>query len=74
MLPRLRDSLDFMPSPVEDRPGLLIRDPFHYSDVTLIVPRALVQGLSFFDGEHSALDLKAFLVRATVVAVRKSIG
>ena len=34
--------LDFMPSPVEDRPGLLIRDPYHFSEVTLIVPPALV--------------------------------
>lgn len=65
MLPRLRHTLDFMPSPIEDKPGLLIRDPFHYSDATLLIPPGLVQGLMFFDGEHSALDLKEFLVRAT---------
>jgi AmmeMemoRadiSam system protein B len=54
-----------MPSPVPDRPGLLIRDPFHYSDVTLIVPPLLTQCLACFDGEQTELDLKALLVRLT---------
>jgi hypothetical protein len=65
MLPRLRNNLDFLPSPVPDRPGLVIRDPFQYSDATLIVPPGLVSCLEFFDGEHSSLDLRAYLVRAT---------
>src|SRR6266446_6215071 len=65
MLARLRRDLDFMPSPVEDRPGLLMRDPFHYSDATLIVPPDLVQCLEFFDGEQSELDLRAHLVRSS---------
>jgi AmmeMemoRadiSam system protein B len=63
MLPRIRANLDFMPSPVEDRPGLLIRDPFQYSGATLIIPPALVGALEFLDGEHSELDLRAYLVR-----------
>jgi AmmeMemoRadiSam system protein B len=54
-----------MPSPAPDRPGLLIRDPFRYSDITLIVPPALVPSLQCFDGEQTDLDLKAMLVRAT---------
>jgi len=54
-----------MPSPAPDRPGLLIRDPFRYSDITLIVPPALVPCLQCFDGEQTDLDLKAKLVRAT---------
>ncbi len=65
MLPRLRMTLDFMPSPIEDKPGLVIRDPFHFSDATLIVPPALVECLEYFDGQHSALDLRAHLVRIT---------
>ena len=65
MLPRLRVNLDFFPSPVEDKPGLVIRDPFHYSDATLIVPTALVACLEFFDGQQSELDLRAFLVQIT---------
>lgn len=58
-------NLDFMPSPVEDRPGLLIRDPFQYSDVTLIVPPLLVECLEFFDGERSDEDLRTALFQMT---------
>jgi AmmeMemoRadiSam system protein B len=54
-----------MPSPVPDRPGLLIRDPFHYSDATLIIPPVLVPCLQCFDGEQTELDLKTMLARAT---------
>ena len=61
----LRPELDIMPSPVPDQPGLLIRDPFHYSDATIIVPPLLARALVFFDGEHSDLDLREFLTRAT---------
>jgi MEMO1 family protein len=57
--------LDFMPSPVPDRPGLLIRDPYRYSDATLIVPPPLVACLQCFDGVQTALDLRAELVRLT---------
>jgi AmmeMemoRadiSam system protein B len=53
-----------MPSPVPERPGLLIRDPFHYSDVTLIVPPQLVECLECFDGRQTELDLRERLVRA----------
>ena len=31
-LPRLRADLDIMPSPLPEQPGLIIRDPFRYSD------------------------------------------
>jgi AmmeMemoRadiSam system protein B len=64
-LPRLRLDLDFMPSPVPDRPGLLIRDPYHYSDATLIIPPVLVECLQFFDGEQDELELRSQLVRLT---------
>jgi AmmeMemoRadiSam system protein B len=57
--------LDFMPSPVEDRPGLLIRDPFHFSDATLIVPPPLVACLELFDGDKTDLDLRQYLVQLT---------
>jgi AmmeMemoRadiSam system protein B len=65
MLPRLRTSLDFLPSPVPDRPGLVIRDPYQYSNATLIIPPGLIACLEFFDGEHSSLDLREYLVRST---------
>lgn len=54
-----------MPSPVEDRPGLLIRDTFRYSEAVLIIPPQLVQCLACFDGEQTQLDLRAALVEAT---------
>ena len=64
-LPRLRADLDLMPSPAEDRPGLLIRDSFRYSEVVLIIPPPLVPLLEFFDGEHTESDLRDALFRAT---------
>ncbi len=64
-LPRLREDLDFMPSPIEDRPGLLIRDSFHYSDAVLVVPPALVPALACFDGQQTEADLRQVLVKLT---------
>ncbi len=58
-------NLDFMPSPVPDRPGLLIRDPFQYSEITLIIPPVLVQVLEYFDGERTGNDLRAALFHIT---------
>ena len=63
MLAPLRRDLDIMPSPVADRPGLLIRDPMRYSDAVVIIPWELAPCLECFDGQHSALDLRAELVR-----------
>ncbi|MBX3280388.1 MAG: AmmeMemoRadiSam system protein B [Acidobacteria bacterium] len=62
-LPRLRAGLDIFPSPLPDRPGLLIRDPFRYADEMLIVPPLLARGLLLFDGEQTVLDLQAYLSR-----------
>src|ERR1700682_6541143 len=62
---RLRVNLDFLPAPDPDRPGLLIRDAYRYSDATLIIPPALVECLRCFDGEATELDLRAELVRIT---------
>ena len=46
-----------MLSPVADRPGLLIRDRFRYSDATLIIPPPLIPGLLFFDGTRTEAGL-----------------
>jgi AmmeMemoRadiSam system protein B len=64
-LPHLRLELDLMPSPLEERPGLLMRDPFQYSDATIIVPPLLAQALALFDGQSTDLDLRAWLTRKT---------
>jgi len=54
-----------MPSPSAEHPGLFIRDPYRYSDAMLIIPPALVACLEYFDGRHTALDLREILVRLT---------
>jgi hypothetical protein len=64
ILPKLRTNLDIMLSPVRDRPGLLIRDFFRYSEATLIVPPLLIPGLLFFDGTRTDLDLQTELTRS----------
>jgi AmmeMemoRadiSam system protein B len=64
-LPPLRYELDLMPSPLEDRPGLMMRDPFQYSEMTVIVPPLLAQALELFDGQSTDLDLRAWLTRRT---------
>jgi AmmeMemoRadiSam system protein B len=50
---------------MEDRPGLLVRDPYHFSDATLIIPPQLVACLELFDGERTDLDLRQALVEIT---------
>jgi MEMO1 family protein len=62
-LPPLRRTLDIMPSPDADHPGLLIRDPLGYSEGMLVCPPPLVPFLRFFDGAHEATDLESALRR-----------
>src|SRR5215470_16438358 len=62
-LPRLRGDLDIMPSPIKEQPGLLIRDPFRFSETTLVVPPLLARCLGCFDGQQTELDLRALLAR-----------
>src|SRR3954454_17408039 len=64
-LAALRSDLEFFPSPVAEQPGLLIRDPYRYSDVTLVIPPLLARCLALFDGAHTDLDLRELLVRLT---------
>jgi MEMO1 family protein len=66
ILPKLRRDLEIMLSLVADRPGLLIRDRFQYSDATLIIPPVLIPGLLLFDGARTNLDLQAELTRSSL--------
>ena len=54
-----------MPSPDPEHPGLLIRDPFRFTDSMLLIPTQLVACLAHFDGEQTTLDLRESLVRLT---------
>jgi AmmeMemoRadiSam system protein B len=62
-LPPLRRNLDLFPSPIEDRPGLFVRDPFRYTDAQAVIPPPLVACLALFDGEHAVADLEQVLGR-----------
>src|SRR3954465_6587290 len=64
-LAALRSDLEFFPPPGAGHPGLGIRDPYRYSDVTLVIPPLLVRCLALFDGAHTDLDLRELLVRLT---------
>jgi AmmeMemoRadiSam system protein B len=63
MLPRLRADIDVMPSPIPERPGLLLRDPFGYTETVLVLPPPWLALLSCLDGEHTELDAQALLTR-----------
>jgi len=61
----LRRTLDVMPSPLCDRPGLLLRDPLGYTDALVVIPPPLVPCLALFDGRSTELDLRERLVGLT---------
>ena len=65
VLAALRRNLDLLPSPVPDRPGLLVRDPFRYSDAVLIIPPAVVPILAFFNGRYDEAEVKKALMGLT---------
>ncbi len=65
VIPRLRIGLDIIPSPIAEKPGLLFRDPFRYTDEILIIPPLLAAGLTFFDGESTTVDVQAYLSKLT---------
>jgi len=65
ILPALRRGLDFFPSPDAEHPGVVLRDPFRYTEKVLFVPPPWTAALQFLDGEHTELDLQEALTRAT---------
>ena len=58
-------TLDFMPSPSPEHPGLFIRDPYRYSEAMLVIPPVLVECLECFDGKQTELDLRQRLFQLT---------
>jgi AmmeMemoRadiSam system protein B len=65
LLAALRPNLDLMPSPIEDRPGLLVRDPFRYAEAMLVIPSPLVPCLAFFNGRYLESEVRQALERLT---------
>ena len=63
ILPPLRQTLELMPSPAPDRPGLLIRDPYRFAEAMLIIPSPLVPCLAFFNGQYERAQVVEALVR-----------
>jgi len=61
----LRPSLDLMPSPIPDRPGLLVRDPFRYAEAIIVIPSPLVPCLAFFNGRYRDAEVSEALSRLT---------
>jgi hypothetical protein len=64
-LAALRPNLDMIPSPIEDRPGLLVRDPFRYAEAMIVVPSPLVPCLAFFNGRYLESEVRQALERLT---------
>ncbi len=64
-LPALRPNLDLMPSPLADRPGLLVRDPFRYAEAMIVIPSPLVPCLAFFNGRYLDHEVSEALRRLT---------
>ncbi|PYQ22191.1 MAG: AmmeMemoRadiSam system protein B, partial [Acidobacteria bacterium] len=64
-LSALRPNLDLMPSPLADRPGLLMRDPFRYAEGMLVIPTPLVPCLAFFNGRYLESEVRDALSRLT---------
>lgn len=62
-IPPLRNDLDIMPSPVEDRPGLLLRDSKGYSDAVLIIPPEMIPCLRYFGGGQDVRELHEAMYR-----------
>jgi len=64
-LAALRPNLDLMPSPLADRPGLLVRDPFRYAEAMIVIPSPLVPCLAFFNGRYQDREVREALERLT---------
>ena len=64
-LAALRRNLEMVPSPLPDRPGLLLRDPFRYSEVVLVIPPPVVPCLAFFNGRYAEGQVREALMGLT---------
>ena len=61
--PKLRN-IDAMPATDEKQGMIILYDPSHLSDKSLLVPQDILYTLQFLDGSHSLLDIRAEYMRA----------
>jgi hypothetical protein len=63
-VPPLRNGIDIVPSPLEESPGLILRDPFRYTQAVLLVPSIWIPALALLvNGTSTELDLQETLTR-----------
>ncbi|MBN2224349.1 MAG: AmmeMemoRadiSam system protein B [Deltaproteobacteria bacterium] len=60
--PKLRN-VEFVPTSVGGRQGLVLRDPFCYTDKILFVPREVVGIIQFFDGTKTYREIREEIFR-----------
>jgi len=64
-LPPLRRGIDIMPSPIAESPGLILRDPFRYTQAVLLIPSGWIPALALMNGKSTELELQETLTRAS---------
>ncbi len=69
--PKLRN-VEFVPTSVGGRQGLVLRDPFLYTDKILFVPREVVGIIQFFDGTKTYREIKEEILRRSGSTVAES--
>lgn len=64
-VPPLRRGIDIVPSPLAESPGLILRDPFRYTQAVLLIPSGWIPALALLDGSSTELELQETLTRAS---------
>ncbi len=62
-IPRLRNGLDIFPSPSPEHPGIVLRDPYQYTESILVIPPVLVMALDCLRAPQTDRDLQAEFTR-----------
>ncbi len=66
--PKLRN-VEFVPTSIGERQGLVLRDPFRYTDKILFVPREVVGIIQFFDGTKTYREIREEIFRRAGISV-----
>ena len=64
-VPSLRRGIDIIPSPLAESPGLILRDPFRYTQAVLLIPSGWIPALALMNGTSTELELQETLTRAS---------